>query len=179
MSDLNFNCDRKAKCDWTASTYNYWKQSGADTDNLLFYEATSANTLVPFGSPDADIQSRMDIYMIYEDTIKYAVEIKERFYPSIQSWTMNEGAFMNREKRDAIKKQKEDGWVPLWSELYDDGQIRVWNLDKIDIDTLPETEKSIKRTQIDPTSRKITQKRLLLAVSASTKYDRLNGEEDQ
>ena len=172
-NNLNWDCDRKAKCDFTASTVNYWRERGAE-GQLRFWEATSAATLVPFGDNRAYPQSRFDVYFSYDDRIWYAVEIKERTRPSDYERTIEEGAFMNKEKKDLIQPLKDKGYIPIWCELYPDGVIRVWNLKKIDVDSLPTTTASIKRITIDPDSKKKPQLRFLLPVSAATIYSRID-----
>jgi len=172
-SRLDWNCDRKAKQDFTASTTNYWREKGAEGE-LLFWESTSAATLVPFGDDRAYPQSRFDVYMSYEGRIWYAVELKERKRPSDYKKTVEEGAFMNSEKKALIQPLKDRGYIPIWCELYPDGVIRIWNLGKIDTDTLQTTAYQIKKINIDPDSQKITQKRYLLPVSASTAYRRID-----
>lgn len=172
---LDFNCDRQAKCDFTASTKTYWGENGAG-DKISFWEMTSASTFVPFGSELAFEQSRFDVFINYGDYVWYAVELKERNHPSDYERTIEEGAFMNEEKKALIPRLKEQGFVPLWAELYTDGKIRLWNFDLIDINTLQKKTFEIKRINIDPNSPKITQTRYLLPVSAATVFTRYHDE---
>ena len=170
---LDWNCDRKAKSDFTASTLNYWRESGAEGE-LLFWEMTSASTFVPFGHKDAYPQSRFDIYMSYEDRVWYAIELKERNNPSDFKYTVEEGAFMNGEKKNLIQPLKDQGYIPIWCELYTDKKMRIWNLNNIDTDSLQHKEYKIKTVTIDPDAVKITQTRYLLPISAATiirRYD--------
>lgn len=169
---LNFDCDRPAKNDFTASTQTYWAKYGQG-DKISFWEMTSACTMVPFGSELASPRSRFDVFINYDDRIWYAVELKERNHPSDYERTINEGAFMNDEKKALVPQLKEQGYIPLWAELYTDGKIRLWNLDKINLDTLEKKTFGIKKINIDPNSPKITQTRYLLPVSAATLINRI------
>ena len=168
---LNFDCDRPAKNDFTASTLNYWREKGANGD-LKFFEMTSANTLVPYGDERAFPQSRFDVYICYEGQVWYAVELKERNIPHDYSLTVTEGAYMNPEKRELIQPLKDKGYTPIWCELYVDGIIRIWNLSTIDVNTLQTKESRIKKINIDPNSHKQQQLRYLLPISAATTYKR-------
>ena len=174
---LNWDCDRKAKSDFTASTLNYWRENGAE-GKLLFWEMTSASTFVPFGHKDAYPQSRFDIYMSYEDRVWYAVELKERKFDSDNPLTMKDGAFMNGEKKNLIQPLIDRGYIPIWCELYDDDKMRIWNLSRIDLNTLQHKEYSIKKITIDPDAGKIMQTRYLLPVSASTIIRRYDEQRD-
>lgn len=172
---LDFNCDRQAKCDFTASTYNYWRENGADGD-IRFYEMTSASTLVPFGDDRAFTQSRFDVFMSYEDLLWYAIELKEREHPSTYKYTVEEGAYLNPEKKEVIHMLEKQGYTPIWCELYTDGIIRIWNFAKIDVDSLPMKVANIKKVNIDPNSTKRQQPRYLLPISAATEYKRYHDE---
>lgn len=168
VMSLNFDCDRKAKCDFTASTTNYLQNNGY-VSSTTWYELDKYNRLVEFGSPSASTTARQDIYLKYGNKW-FAIEIKERNLRSDKDFLIEEGSFMNKEKVESIMAT---GLIPIWAELYDDDIIRVWNLSKIDISSLSSTTKMIKGINIDPNSKKRMQKRLLLPYSQSKEYRRI------
>ena len=171
-----FECDRQAKNDFTASTANYYRQRGCSINDLIFHEMTSGGTFVPFGSPLAFSKSRMDVYMVFKGLVMYVFEIKERQIPSTSSYIVDEGAFLNPEKLEEVKRLISEGYRPIWIELYTDGLIRSWNLFKIDLNTLQKVRKPISRYTVY-NGKKIMQDRYLLPVSAATEYTRIHDDE--
>lgn len=175
-----FDCDRQAKYDFTASTAQYWSNT-TDPSLLGFYEMTSAGTLVPFGSEEADEKSHMDLYIHYSamtdndlyDVLKYAVELKERTYNSNTGFLISKGSFINPKKIESIKQ--ETGVTHLWAELYPDDVIRIWNLSKIDLDSIRFVPSRIKRYDIYD-GPKIPQKRGLLPVDKAITIRRVRGQ---
>ena len=178
MSD--FDCDRQAKRDFTASTVSYWKEKGKDTSRLAFWEKTKAGTLVPFDSPDADRESRLDVYICYsavtdgrlDAVLWWSAELKERSYPSTANFFITGGSYLNTEKIEAMKEEPD--YAHIWVELYSDGKIRLWNLTHIDIGELPEVWSGIKRYTVKNGPR-IRQKRRLLPISKAIEIKRERG----
>lgn len=178
-----FDCDRQAKYDFTASTAQYWSNT-TDPSLLGFYEMTSAGTLVPFGSEEADDKSHMDLYIHYSamtngdlyDVLKYAVELKERTYNSNTGFLISKGSFINPKKIESIRQ--ETGVTHLWAELYPDDVIRIWNLSKIDLDSIRFVPSRIKRYDIY-NGPKIPQKRGLLPVDKAITIRRVRGNDKQ
>ena len=169
-SRRGFDCDKQAKYDFTASTFNYWNCN----TGVTFWEVDKTGHLVPFGDENASKTSKADVVIIYDDKIVYIVELKERDCTSTRY--ASEGAFINPEKLEFMKKQQAKGYVPLWGELYTDGIIRLWNLNTMDLDSLTCTTKAIKRYDIYEGER-IMQKRYLLPTAAAVEYERINDEQ--
>lgn len=165
MSGLDFDCDWKAKCDWTASTSQYLNEHwGGD---YKFYESDTDGNLVPFGDATANRKSHMDLYLVlysaYTPIVTYAVELKERTYLSTQYGNEGqEGWMYNIPKDGYFRKEMKAGRVPLFSNLYPDSAITIWNVKKISPENIGRTTKMIKGITIDPDSRKRPQERLLL-----------------
>lgn len=175
-----FDCDRQAKYDFTASTAQYWSNT-TDPSLLGFYEMTSAGTLVPFGSEEADDKSHMDLYIHYSamtngdlhSVLQYAVELKERTYNSNTGFLISKGSFINPEKIESIRQ--ETGVTHIWAELYPDDVIRIWNLDKIGLDNIVYELDYIKRYDVY-NGPKIPQKRGLLPVDKAITIRRVRGQ---
>lgn len=162
----DYNCDRKAKNDFTASTVQYLRTIGYMKPPKFMEEDDNRN-LVEYGSSAASMTAGVDIYMFYGGS-KYVIELKERYkYDHDDYWIMNDGTFYNIEKDNKLKERQEDGYIPLFADIYRDNIIRVWNMSGIDLKNLPRTKKMIKRKEIEDTER-IMQERALLAVSAAT-----------
>lgn len=127
-----FCCDRQSKYDFTASTVTYIKDKFTDRKAyVVFKELDADGNLVAFDSNDSFDKSRTDLVMFYNDT-KYVIELKERWgkYTSDYYGKENdaEGWMLNIDK--VIELNKIDA-IPLYVNLYPDGVVRVWNLDKI------------------------------------------------
>lgn len=172
MGPSNFECDRPAKNDFTASTVQYLERTGHRAP-VSFYEENTYGTLVPFGSPEASPYAHIDVYMQYGNAW-YAIELKERTgYNSNNSKIMEEGTYYNYEKDKVLKESMKNGFIPLFVDLYPDGVIRVWNVSSIDIAELAVETTSIRRYTVDPSSPQKVQKRPLLPVSAACEYKRI------
>ncbi len=173
MGPSNFECDRPAKNDFTASTTIYLEKHGYRKP-CQWYEEDIYGHMCEYGSPSADPQSRIDVYLNYGGVF-YAIELKERGekYPSTYPRIVNEGSYYNYEKDCALKECQKKGYIPLFGELYCDGVIRVWNVGRIDASELAVETTSIRRYTVDPSSPKKVQNRLLLPVSAACEYKRI------
>lgn len=175
---LDFSIDRKSKNDLTASTL-YYLQINGYTGKTEFYELTSGNTIVPYGDERADGNGRTDVWMIYRTEKHYAVypiELKDRWNYSSDNEFILRGSFLNPGKKDYINGLKEKGGItPLWAELYNDGRGRIWNLSKINLDALPTEEHLIKRINIDPDGKRVSQLRYILPPDRAIMIDRKNG----
>lgn len=180
-----FACDRQAKADVTASTLNFFvKRFGIPQKNIKFYEYDCYGIPVPFGDPRGDIHSRSDILMVisfwgYE--LKFPIEIKERSFDHMCHFTtaVTEGAILEvNKKEEAERIMKEVGFPYLWIELYTDGKLRLWNLAKINLDSLPLTPKTKNRYTVYD-SDKVTQDVYLLPADKSIIIDRIEGSYDQ
>lgn len=172
MGPSNFECDRLAKNDFTASTVQYLERTGHRAP-VSFYEENTYGTLVPFGSPDASPYAHIDVYMQYGKAW-YAIELKERTgYNSDNPKIMEEGSYYNYKKDEVLKESMKKGFIPLFVDLYPDGVIRVWNVGSIDISELAVETTSFRTYTVDPSSPKKAQNRLLLPVSAACEYKRI------
>ena len=171
MTDTDFMCDRPAKNDFTASTVMYLEKKGYFKP-CYWYEENKYGELVPFGDNDADPCSRVDLFLKYGENI-YVIELKERRIPSDNVHFITSGSFYNYEKNEVFQEYKEQGYIPLFADLYPDGVIRVWNMGRINASELASAATSIRRWTVDPFSPKTSQKRLLLPVSAAVEYKRI------
>ena len=154
---LDFNCDRQAKNDFTASTTAYDIEEGFP-GFLEFFEYSVSGELVPYGSDNVSTTSRYDLYMDFKTsawTKGYIIELKERNHKSDRYAT----AFINEEKWPDFLPYIEKGIKPLWAELYTDGLIRIWDLSEVDFTKLKLSKRYIKQTHIDPNSPKVLQLR--------------------
>lgn len=166
-----FTGDRQAKNDFTASTIQFLERTGYLAPTT-FYEQNTYGDLIPYGDDDADPRARIDIYMRYGNTY-YAIEIKERQYPSDTDFFIVSGCYYNYEKEEVLKTYQKAGFIPLWVELYPDGIIRLWNVSNIKASELPVERRYIPRYTCVPSAGKKCQERPLLPVSAATKYKRV------
>jgi hypothetical protein len=163
---LNFNCDRPAKCDFTASTTDYVTVYYPQFTGITYYEADDDGDLVPFGDLRASSTAHIDVYMeLSSDStdITYAIELKERWGKYTSTYYGEEGGegwVYNIEKDDWLLKEKDNGRIPLFANLYPDDKITIWRIDNVDRTDI--IEKPIKRVNIDPDSQRVTQKRLQL-----------------
>lgn len=164
---LNFNCDRQAKCDWTASTAQYLEEHWKG--DYKFFESDKDGNLVPFGDKSAFVNSHMDVYLVlysaFTPVITYAVELKERlgiYTSKYYGEEGQEGWMYNIPKDGYLKDEMKAGRIPLFSNLYPDSAITIWNISKISPKNIGMTTKNIKKVNIDPDSKKIPQDRLLL-----------------
>ena len=149
-----FSCDRQSKYDFTASTVTYIKDKFIDRKAyVVFKELDADGNLVNFDSDDVSQVSRTDLIMFYND-VKYVIELKERWgkYTSDYYGKENdaEGWMLNIDKVDELNKIDA---IPLYVNLYPDGVVRIWNLDKIsDFQTI--TKNIHKTTVVDSEVRK-------------------------
>lgn len=181
---LDFNCDRRAKCDFTASTANYLRQKwGSD---FAFYESDKEGNLVPFGSEYSDIHSHMDLYIVlysaWTAVVTYAVELKERqgrYTSKSYGEEGQEGWMYNIPKDTYFKKEMDAGRKPLFANLYPDSAITIWNIAKISPENIGSTTKMIKGINIDPLSPKREQERLLLMNKDGITIPRIQGDYDE
>lgn len=172
---LNFDCDRPAKNDFTASTIAFCKTLNSFSA-AVFYETDKYQNLVPYGDPRAKIEAHYDIWMDYITsawTQRYVFELKERGHNSNSFST----AFINEEKWPAFIPLRESGIIPMWVELYEDGLIRIWNLKDVDFTSLPLTQKWIKKINIDPNSKKQLQWRREISMQSGMTISRINTKE--
>ena len=127
-----FSCDRQSKYDYTASTVNYIQNAYSGQDiTLIFKEFDNEGNMVDFDSADSSRTSRTDLIMYFNDYC-YVIELKERWGKYISDYYGkdgdNEGWMLNIDKVDELKKINA---IPLYVNLYPDGVIRQWNLNKI------------------------------------------------
>lgn len=131
-----FECDRQSKYDFTASTVSYFAERYAGKDvSVRFMEwSTDHSTLVPFDSEESDSCSRTDLCMEFTSgvtTTTYNIELKERWGKYVSDYygeDGKEGWMLNIEKDSVLKHSF---GLPLYVNLYPDGKIRLWNLDKV------------------------------------------------
>ena len=178
-NELNFDCDRPAKNDFTATTYNL-ATGLTNYGSIEYYEGKkkcveSPDDLVPYGSLDANEKSHYDIWMKYTTNdgsrIWYVFELKERNNPSDYYPT----AFINEEKWPEFVTYRDKGIIPCWVELYTDNKIRIWNLRTTDFCHLKCSMRFIKQINIDPDSPKKMQIRREIPMEWGNLLERLNG----
>lgn len=140
-----FSCDRQSKYDFTASTINYIIQTTENKDiEIVFKEFDENGKLIPFDSDKSSTTSDSDLVMFYNNH-PYLIELKERkgiytseFYGKEGD---KEGWMLNIKKEKDLQNQK---WaIPLYVNLFPDGIIRLWNLNKIKINKDKKLEKNI------------------------------------
>lgn len=126
-----FEEDYKSKVIFTASTQQYWNKL-FPKDTLTFYGLNQQGNLVKL--EDSYDKSRIDMVMLVEHNnkiLKYAIELKERTLTSKCYGENNEGWLLEKKKYDEIIEYKQlSGMTPIYANLYTDGIIRIWNLNK-------------------------------------------------
>lgn len=127
-----FSCDRQSKYDFTASTVSFLSGWVGDKKaNVVFKEYNADGEEIEFDSYDSYDKSRTDLVMYFNDT-KYVIELKERWGKYCSSFygkdSDAEGWMLNIDK--VAELNKIDG-IPLYVNLYPDGYVRLWNLNKI------------------------------------------------
>lgn len=171
--NLNWDIDRQAKCDFTASTVEYNRTISGD-GYFEFYEMDDDGRLVPFGSSAASLEARVDVWFKYSTPKGHrygANELKERHNLSDAFPT----AYLNLQKLDELDRiRKKDNSI-FWSELYTDGVIRIWNLTKVDFEALPLVKVYIKKITIDPDSEVEEQWRRTIPMSSGITITRIRG----
>lgn len=163
---LNFDCDRQAKCDYTASTYDYFRSYYPQFTAITFFEADEEGNLIPFGDKRAYQQAHIDVYTLLESertAYTYSTEIKERWGRYVSDFYGEEGKegwVYNIEKDDWLEKENDKGRIPLFANLYPDDKITIWNINKVD--KSQHIHKAIKKVNIDPDSPRKVQERIQL-----------------
>lgn len=126
-----FKCDRQSKYDFTASTVSFLSQWAGNKDVcVVFKEQDADGNLVEFDSPDSFEKSRTDLIMFINNQ-PYIVELKERwgkYHSDYYGKEGQEGWMLNIDKVNELSKI--DG-IPLYVNLYPDGVVRLWNLNKV------------------------------------------------
>lgn len=153
-NDLDFNCDRQSKNDFTASTVSYWAENNKTIVKYDFYERDMYGYSIPYGSNSAYTQSRADIWFTTTTsahTYNCVIELKERSFKSTGHFN---SAFINEEKIAYLTALRLKGYRIYWGELYTDNHIRIWDLTNVDFTQLKRVKKWIKKTNIDPNSKK-------------------------
>lgn len=175
-----FTDDRPAKNDVTASTVFYFEQNGINREFLSFYEETIRRQLVPYGDPEAYEKAPVDIWLRLElsgFTIWYAIEVKGRNFGHNNHLVTasTEGEILEVLKKETMQEVKRAGYTGIWAAPYNDGKIRIWNLNKLDLDALPMKDITKHKYTVIPDSEIITEPEYLLPHQASIIIDRLNG----
>lgn len=128
-----FSCDRQSKYDFSASTVCYLSKQYPNRDiSVVFKEFDENGNLVDFDSAESSTVSSSDLVMYFNNQ-PYIIELKERWgrYDSncYGKDTDNEGWMLNIEKQQSLTNQN---WaIPLYVNLYPDGVVRLWNLNKV------------------------------------------------
>lgn len=162
---MGFDCDRQAKNDFTASTYAYLTMMYPKY-NVKYFEADADGDLVPYGTWQASLTAPLDVYIeLYNDTtdIVYSVEIKERWgnYTSTSYGNPGqEGWMYNPPKDEKLQRERKEGRIPLFCNLYPDGLLTIWRVDNVNREDI--LLKDIRKINIDPNSRTCKQKRYQL-----------------
>jgi hypothetical protein len=128
-----FSCDRQSKYDFTASTVTFLNKWVGDNKkaSVIFKEYDKNGNEIPFDDINSNDKSRTDLIM-YINGYRYVIELKERW----GKYTSNfygkdddkEGWMLNIEKVTELNKIDA---IPLYVNLYPDGYVRIWNLNKI------------------------------------------------
>lgn len=131
-----FECDRQSKYDFTASTISYFadKYAGKDVSIRFMEWSTDHSTLVPFDSEESDSCSRTDLCMEFTSGVTstfYNIELKERWGKYVSDYYGEEGkeGWMLNIEKDSVLKHSDK--IPIYVNLYPDGVIRWWNLNKV------------------------------------------------
>lgn len=169
-----FSCDRQSKYDFTASTVSYLSSKYEDKEiELKFKELDENGVEVDFDNCNSYDKSRVDLIMYFNGK-KYVIELKERWGKYTSSFYGKEddveGWMLNIDKVQELNKL--DG-TPLYVNLYMDGKIRIWNLNKID-DYQTITKFIHKTTVLDSEIKK--QDRFQVWNKDSILLDRITGE---
>lgn len=132
-----FSCDRQAKYDFTASTVAYF-DSLYTSYSLEFYEFDKDNHFIEFDSACSSEHSRLDLGMKLsiagKDDVYYVFELKERwgkYVSTLYGEEGQEGWMYNQPKDEVLRKASESGCIPIYVNLYPDGVVRIWNLNKV------------------------------------------------
>lgn len=176
---LNFNCDRQAKNDFTASTYDYLTKTFPEWTGITYYEADDDGDLVPYGDWRASTTARTDVYMELSSTMRdimYACELKERWGRYTSTYYGEEGGegwILNIEKDDSLEEERNKGYIPLYVNLYPDNKLTIWRIDNVDRNDV--ITKEIRKINIDPNSKRIPQQRLQLWNRDGKMIERIRG----
>lgn len=182
MKGEGFEIDWQSKCDYTASTYSY--ASGRTYfSSMTFYERNKEGDNVPFGSDSAYTQSHTDVTVVYATTYGESKEIYNELKERKGKYTHNsywvtastEGEIMEPYKVECFRPMIAECKQVRWVVLYPDSKIRIWNLNKIDIDNLPRKPITKHKYTIDPNSELITENEYLLPADESIIIDRIRG----
>lgn len=181
MKGEGFEIDWQSKCDYTASTYSYASRRPYFS-SITFYERDENDTMVPFGSDRAYTQSHTDITTVYTTTYGGSIDIYNELKERKGKYTHNshyvtastEGEIMEPYKVECFRPMIAEGKQVRWVVLYPDDKIRIWNLNKIDIDDLP--RKPIKKHRYTvKDSGYIIENEYLLPADKSIIIDRIKG----
>ena len=128
----NFNCDRQSKYDFTASTNTYlFEEMGDNLISIEYYEYDKQGNLVEFDSENVDSQSRTDL-AFFVNGKRVNTELKERWSEYHSNYygkdDDKEGWMLNIDKVEQLTSKE---GIPLYVNLFEDGYIRFWNLNKI------------------------------------------------
>lgn len=173
--DNKFCIDYESKIEFSGATVNYINSINSNWV-VDFYGVDDDGNKVSFD--DSTVTSHLDFYMDITTSsgiTEYAVELKERWKPYTSTSygePGQEGWFLNIEKTGFLKDAAERGYIPLYANIYqEDGKVRVWNLNKIDVDNLPIAEKYIARYTVLPSERKLQKRYTLSNAQAVAEYN--------
>ena len=171
--DKRFGGDRLAKNDLTASTLHFLFKNDK---NVTFWEKDDNGVLVPYGDPKASKTDKYDLYVKYFN-MWFAIEMKSRNLPHNSKWVTatTEGEIFEIAKCNETKQLQQQGYICLWASVYNDGKIRIWQLNYMDLNSLPLKPKTKHRYTIYDNSEIITEMEYLLPPECSIIIDRLNG----
>ena len=132
--DGGFSCDRQSKYDFTASTVAFLSEWAKNKDLLIVFKEEDKNgALVDFDSEISNDKCRTDLVM-FLNGYPYIIELKERWGKYNSTYYGKEGDkegwMLNIDKYNVLKSKKDA--IPLYVNLYPDGQVRIWNINKID-----------------------------------------------
>ena len=186
MKGEGFEIDWQSKCDFTASTYAF-VSTKSNYSAVTYFEQDEAGNLIPFGDDRSNTQSHTDITLLYCTTNggcnEIFNELKERYgeytHNSYYVTATTEGEIMEPYKVEIFKPMIKQGKQVRWCVLYPDGKIRIWNLNKLDIDSLPRKNIRKHKYSIDQSSEYIIENEYLLPADKSIIIDRIKGDGKQ
>lgn len=181
MVNDKFERDYESKLDFIQSTTEYFN-SEYPQYYCLWYGSDNDGNKIDFHS--SSTTSHLDFYfdLVDKDNVvraNYAVELKERDEPYTSTYygcDGQEGWLYNIEKNEWLQKAAANGYTPLYANVYPDNVVRVWNINKINTDTLPVVEKRIAKYTVIPSEKKLQKRYTLSNAQAVAEYKRVKGD---
>lgn len=175
-----YSIDRQSKNDFTATTYNYITTHYPCWTGITFYETNNNNELVPYGDPSVPENEHLDVYIDLRSKnthIIYACELKERWGDYVSTYYGKDGQekgwMYNPEKKRWLEDQIDNGYIPLYVNLYPDQKIRIWNILNIEVGEAREFD--VPNSTVEPEKGRAKKKRYELWNNQGIIIDRIKG----